>query len=243
MKNISVLMAMKGEAQPLIDRLRLDKDEPAFANGLPFERFIGHFERLQLSLVTSGTDKRYHVDNVATVPAALMAYLAIEKNGPDLIINAGTAGGVAAKGCRIGDVYLSSGDFVFHDRRIPLPGFTEYGRGCYPSFETTSMARDLKLKRGIVSTGNSLDILETDRRIMEESGAIIKDMEAAAIAWVCHSLNIPVMAIKAITDLLDDPTPTPAQFVRNLELASANLQTKTTAVLSYLGQPSTDLTA
>lgn len=234
MQNVAIIMAMQSEAEPLILSQNLHMEEPVFPEGIPFKCFAGHLDVMQMTLITSGTDNRYHVDNVATVPAALMTYLAIERYRPDLVINAGTAGGVAAQGCRIGDVYLSSGNFCFHDRRIPLPGFAEYGRGHYPSCDTARMARDLGLKRGVISTGNSLDLIEADRLMMEENGAIIKDMEAAAIAWVCHSLDVPVMAVKAITDLLDDVTPAPAQFVENLQLASANLQTTTSAVLNYL---------
>lgn len=39
---------------------------------------------------------------------------------PDLIISVGTAGGFAARGAAIGDVFVATG-FANHDRRIPLP--------------------------------------------------------------------------------------------------------------------------
>jgi nucleoside phosphorylase len=62
-------------------------------------------------------------------------------------------------------------------------------------------------------------------------------MEAAAIAWVCKQLDVPFVALKAITDVVDDSDGehTETQFYANLEIASARLQQKLTAVLELLG--------
>ena len=60
------------------------------------------------------------VDNVGTVPAAVVAYLAVHEFAPDLVISVGTAGGFAARGAKIGEVFLATG-FANHDRRIPIP--------------------------------------------------------------------------------------------------------------------------
>ncbi len=234
MRNISIIMAMKSEADPLIDRFGLRKQTQSFRPGIPFEVYQGKLEAVQLSLMVSGTDPDYHVDNVATVPAALMTYLAIEKFAPELVLNPGTAGGMAACGCEIGDVYLGSGRFCFHDRRIPLPGFDQYGMGLYPAYDTATMANDLHLKTGTISTGNSLDLLDKDMQIIQENQAIIKDMEAAAIAWVCRTLSVPMIAIKAITDLIDEDSPTATQFTKNFHQAVTNLHSKTIELLMYL---------
>jgi 5'-methylthioadenosine nucleosidase len=234
MRNISIIMAMKSEAEPLILHFGLDKQNQSFRSGIPFEVYQGKLETTQLSLVVSGKDPDYHVDNVATVPAALMTYLAIEKFEPELVLNSGTAGGLAGGGCEIGDVYLGSGRFCFHDRRIPLPGFDQYGMGLYPAYDTASIANDLHLKTGTVSTGNSLDLLDQDMQIIQENKALIKDMEAAAIAWVCRTLSVPMISIKAITDLIDEETPTATQFTKNFHQAVTNLHSKTIELLMYL---------
>lgn len=57
---------------------------------------------------------------------------------PDLVINAGTAGGFGAKGAAIGDVFVSS-LIHNHDRRIPIPGYEAYGIGEYHSVPTVSL--------------------------------------------------------------------------------------------------------
>ena len=234
MRQIAIIMAMKSEAEPLVQSLQLEKIHQVFRPGIPFEVYQGNLESAQLSLLVSGKDPDYQVDNVATIPAALMTYLAIEKFTPNLVLNVGTAGGIAGKGCRIGDVYLGSGKFCFHDRRIPLPGFDQYGMGLYPCYEASAIASFLKMKTGTISTGNSLDMHDKDLLAINENQAIIKDMEAAAIAWVCRTLLVPMIAVKAITDLIDEGAPTEEQFMQNFQLASANLQFKTIEILKYL---------
>jgi|APSaa5957512622_1039677.scaffolds.fasta_scaffold00743_10 5'-methylthioadenosine nucleosidase len=232
--HISILMAMESEASPLIESLNLKKQNSIFRHGIPFEAYQGSFEKLLITLMTSGKDKDYQVDNVATQPATLMAYLAIDQFSPDIIINAGTAGGMAGCGCKIGDVYLSEGEFSYHDRRIPIPAFDQYGVGSYPSFDTSSIATELHLKTGRISTGNSLDYTEKDLEMMKSNKAVIKEMEAAAIAWVCKILDMPMFAIKAITDLFDQEIPTETQFLENLTLASTNLQKSVPRILRTL---------
>lgn len=234
MQRIVIIMAMKSEAEALLYDLHLCKQIRVFRSGIPFEVYQGDLATAQLTLVVSGTDPDFHVDNVATVPATLMTYLAIEKFTPDLVLNAGTAGGIANRGCEIGDVYLGSGIFSFHDRRIPLPGFDQYGMGRYSCYDTSALAADLKLKTGSISTGNSLDLQGKDLQIIYENQAIIKDMEAAAVAWVCRTLSMPMIAIKAITDLIDQGAPTETQFMQNFQLAVTNLHKKTIEVLLYL---------
>lgn len=234
MERIVLLMAMSGEAEPLLETLELAEGNFGTSIVYPFRIFKGIFQGAELFLVTSGKDPHHQVDNVGTIPAALMCHLAIESFQPQLVVNAGTAGGIGGQGCTIGDVYLSAGELVFHDRRIPLPGFDDYGLGNYSSFDTVWIADRLGLKRGVVSTGDSLDMVPRDLEIITESGAIIKDMEAAAIAWVCNTLQVPMFAIKAITDLIDEPEATEEVFMKNLNLAARNLQVETKRVLELL---------
>jgi 5'-methylthioadenosine nucleosidase len=227
-------MAMGEEANPIIQSLKLQEKSGQFKAGIPFKLYQGNKGTLQISLMVSGVDPVYQVDNVATVPAVLMSYIAVEQFKPEVIINAGTAGGISQKGCQIGDVYLSSGNFCFHDRRIAFPGYDKYGMGFYPAPDISAMAAALELKTGAISTGNSLDLLDVERDMIESNQCIIKDMEAAAIAWICQTLSMPMFAIKAITDLIDGETSTESQFTDNFKLATTQLQKKTTAVLQYL---------
>ena len=61
----------------------------------------------------------------------------------------------------------------------------------------------LGLKSGIVSSGNSLNCGPEDRAALEASGASIKEMEGASIAYVASLFAVPLLAVKAITDIVD----------------------------------------
>ena len=166
----------------------------------------------------------------------LLAHLTIEALRPDLVVSAGTAGGFKAKGAAIGDVFLSAEPVVFHDRRIGLPGFKEMGIGSYPCVDTASMAQSLGLKRGVVTSGSSLDHPEADLAVMRETGGSVKEMEAAAIAWVCMLRGAPFLGVKAITDLLDGGNATEDEFIANLERASARLTEELVRVIAWVGE-------
>ena len=136
-----------------------------------------------------------------------------------MIISAGTAGGFASKGAGIGDVFLGYPKIVFHDRRVAIPGWREIGIGSFISLDTRGLAEKLGLKTGVVTSGNSLDLSEIDAMMIESTGGEIKEMEAAAVAWVASLYKVPMFCIKSITDLVDSPQATHEQFDANLKMA------------------------
>lgn len=229
---IVIQMAMRAEAAPVIERLGL---EAAGAwPGMHFEAHEGRVEGEPVALAVAGEDPRHKVDAIGTQPSTLLAHLAIERWSPRLVVSAGTAGGFGAHGAEIGDVYLSERTVVFHDRRIDLPGFHDYGIGSYPCMDATPLAQALGMKLGVVSTGNSLDLPEADLDVMRRTGARVKEMEAAAIAWVCELHDVEFLAVKSITDLLDGEHPTGEAFLANLRLASGRLAEAIQALMPRL---------
>ena len=68
----------------------------------------------------------------------------------------------------------------------------------------------------MVSTGNSLDYVDKDMEIMVENKAAVKEMEANAIAWVASMFGTPLIALKAVTDIVDGDRPTGEEFLENL---------------------------
>ena len=222
-QRILVQMAMRVEAEVLIERLRLERVHNAFGAELPFEAHAGKVEGTDVAVVTPGVDARFGVDNIGPHAATLLAHCGIEWHRPDLVINAGTAGGFATHGAEVGDVYLGVPPVVFHDRRIPIAGFDGYGVGSYPCVDGTELARELGLKLGMVSTGSSIDMLDEDSAAMGASGSRVKEMESAAIAWVCWLRGVDLLLVKSITDLVDGHHPVEREFVANLALASERL--------------------
>jgi 5'-methylthioadenosine nucleosidase len=240
-KTIAILIAMEAEAEPLITKLRLEKCPKSHKHApLPsqvrsgFVSFNDDDDEIEIVVCTCGVDKTFKVDSVGTVGAALACYEVLKTHEPDVVVNCGTAGGFARKGSKIGDVYLID-EVKYHDRRIPIPGYAEYGVGCYKTLETPNLRDRMKeLKGGVCTTGNSLDATDTDREMMEKNDASVKEMEACAIAHVCAMFNVPFLCVKAITDIVDGPHATQDEFLANLAMAGRRLQESIPLVIEFL---------
>jgi len=243
-KTVLFVVAMEQEAMPLVTRFGLERRSPSpFLPGAPFVAWEGTTaDGVVLHLVWVGRDPRFGgVNNVATTAAAVATYAAVAAFGThDLVVSAGTAGGFRGVGAAVGDVYLSS-KCVFHSRRIPTDGsgaesYEEYGFGHYRSPQLGALASAAGLKVGVISTSDSLDCTPMDLELMRSEGAAVKEMEAAAVAWVCQTLGVPFVALKAITDIVDGEHATRGEFEANLEIASQALQERAAAVLALLAR-------
>jgi len=233
---VVVIIAMQAEALPLVETLLLVEDDESstiFPKGSPWKKYSGDVGGLNVHVVVPGKDKTLGVDSVGTVPSSLLAYAAGVTLRPDLIINAGTAGGFQAKGAGIGDVYIAT-EFANHDRRIPIPVFDKYGVGTMESLPAGNLIKDLKLKEGKLSTGNSLDMTLQDEEYIKANDATIKDMEGAAVAYVASLLAIPMISLKAVTDVVDGNKPTVEEFLENMSLAASALSRTLPLVLKYV---------
>jgi len=232
--SILIIIAMQTEAMPLVNKFQLKEDlHSVFPKGAPWVRYYGTYKDLEVNLVWPGKDSTLGVDCVGTVSAALVTYAAIQALKPDLIINAGTAGGFKAKGAGVGDCYLVC-DVAFHDRRIPIPVFDLYGVGSRKPHSTPNIAADLKLKIGKLSTGDSLDMSPQDEASITANDAAVKDMEGAAVAYVAEMLKVPVIFVKAVTDIVDGDKPTAEEFLQNLASVTAALDESVTRVVDFI---------
>ena len=233
-KTIAVIIAMKAEAAPLVEHLGLKKAEPGpFPGPIPAEVFSGAVGDAIVHVCCNGEAKGFGDDSVGTVPAALTAYQICEHLKPDLLINAGTAGGFKAMGGAIGDVYLATA-FKNHDRRIPIPGFDTYGVGHADAHPCPALRTSTGFKPGVVSTGNSLDAPDVDVDMLTKNEASVKEMEAAGIAHVCAMFEVPLLAVKAITDIVDGDKPTQDEFLENLGAAAKALQGAVPKVIEFV---------
>ena len=198
-----------------------------------------------LHLVWNGKCQIHSCNLVATTAAGVAAYAALQVFQPDLVISAGTAGGFGELGACIGDVYVST-KCIFHARRIPIcvPDknfrykdkiFEEYGFGHFRSPPLNGLAKAIGVKQGIVSSSDCLDCSDIDLQLLRSEGAVVKEMEAAAVAWVCQVLGKPFFALKSITDIVDGAMESEKEFYLNLMLASNNLQEKLTLAAKHLG--------
>lgn len=168
--NILFVFAMEAEAEPFRTRLGLEPVDNIVENS-PCKLYSGTYKGASVTVAMNGKCPTFGVDNVGTTPAALTTFLAINQVHPDIVINAGTAGGFKRKTAAIGDCFVST-TVKHHDRRIPIPGFTEYGIGSYPSVSCPNLVKSLNLKSGVVSTSNSLDHCDMDDKLMLENGIL-----------------------------------------------------------------------
>jgi nucleoside phosphorylase len=235
-KRLLILMAMEDESRELVARLALQPFVSAANGRLPFRYYAGELNNVEILLSVSGKHALYHVDNIGLESAAIQAFASISEFMPTVVINAGTAGSFSSKGARVGDAYQSERYFVFHDHRIPLRNFGPLGEGKYPCCDTSGLAKELGLKLGIVSSGSSLDYTEKDLEIFHSLGATLKEMEAGAIAYVCHLLNARFFALKTVTNLLDENPNSAEEFEKNLVVAVRVLTHQMVRLLEVLTQ-------
>ncbi|KAJ4783625.1 5'-methylthioadenosine/S-adenosylhomocysteine nucleosidase [Rhynchospora pubera] len=232
---ILIVIAMHTEAAPLVSKFELveDPDKSMFPKGVPWVRYRGKYKDLDINLVWPGKDPALGVDSVGTVSASLVTYASIQAFNPDIVINAGTAGGFKAKGASVGDVYLASA-VAFHDRRIPIPVFDLYGIGAKQTFSCPNILKELNFKVGNLSTGDSLDMSPHDETAILANDATLKDMEGAAVAYVADLLSVPAIFVKAVTDIVDGEKPTAEEFLQNLVLVTAALDQAVTQVVDFI---------
>lgn len=231
--NIVFIIAMQTEALPVVNRFQLTEDTNSlFPQGVPWVHYYGTYKDLNINVIWPGKDPTLGVDSIGTVSSSLVTYAAIQALKPDLIINAGTAGGFKAKGASIGDVFIIS-DCAFHDRRIPIPVYDLFGVGSRKAFETPNLVKELNLKVGKLSTGDSLDMTQQDEASIIANDATVKDMEGAAIAYVADMLKVPAIFVKAVTDLVDGDKPTAEEFLQNLAAVTAALDEAVEKVINF----------
>lgn len=238
-RRVALQVAMKEEGIGLVSQLKLTQ---GLANApIAFPYFFGSYGNcLELHLFFHSEDPRYHVPEVGLEPAAVCAYHIVTQVRPHLLINFGTAGCFLESGLKMGEVCFIDSPIFFHDRRVPLKRFLESQEGGYNTVDLSKLKTKLGLRAMRLSSGSSLEMSERDREMLIQQGAHLKEMEAAAIAWVCYRSNTPFLAIKGVTDFIDTKEPITKQFLKNLSTTSKNLQEVVVEVLKYLDENPND---
>ena len=236
-KSILLVIAMQGEAQPILDALGIGKESGTILEPpLPPVFYSTTNSGLNLHLVVNGQDPVYKLDSFGTDAATLSTYLGIKAFSPDLVISAGVAGGFKTRAA-IGDVYLSGDSMRYFDRRVSIttPNYQDYAIGFYPVIDASKMAKDLGLKTGIVVTGGSFEnSLIDDRQIRNLDGSVV-EMEATAVAKMSMLLGKQFMAVRSIVDF-DDAVGFAGQFDKNFQIATTNLAQELLNIFAYLSR-------
>lgn len=235
MKTILYIVAMRAEAQPFIEAFGI-QEQLDFFSPLPCQLYSAELnDGTRLHVVLNG--QQHGSDLVGCEAASVATLAAIQQLHPDLVINSGTCGAFASNGANIADVFIGNG-VMFHDRRVP--GDDEWGTqalGNYPVWKgSQTLAEELGFKMGKVTTGSSLDMQSCDLQIIQENHGELKDMEGAAVAFVCSLFQVPVLFVKSVTDLCDFGAETFEEFSKNLAAASFALRNANERVIEYLAK-------
>ncbi|MCI1026902.1 5'-methylthioadenosine/S-adenosylhomocysteine nucleosidase [Pantoea dispersa] len=169
------------------------------------EIYTGTLNGVEVALLKSGIGK---------TAAALGTTLLLELCKPDVVINTGSAGGLAPT-LQVGDIVVSD-EVRYHDADVTAFGY-EPGQmaGCPAAFvadsaliaaaEQVIKQLDLNAVRGLVVSGdafiNGAAPLERIRSTFPQ--AIAVEMEATAIGHVCHQFKVPFVVVRAISDVAD----------------------------------------
>eukprot|EP01083_Nonionella_stella_P149865 476571_1 len=217
---IAVICAMLDEAKGLSERLHMKESKTYGPQMAPF--LVLTNEDNTVFLIVNGKDTKHKCDRVGTQWSTLSAYLTIHKLSPDIIINAGTCGGVVPKYCfdkesddntdvevkypdvNIADVFIGA-KVIYSDRRVPIPAWQPWDAGHYELFGASYLNKQIdKLKIApYISSSNAFDYTKQDQTIYKNLGVVCKEMECAAIAEMCAEFGCKLIALKGVADLVN----------------------------------------
>lgn len=234
-KPFLIIMAMREEARPLIERLAFKPVENVFGPQMPtlgYETVLSGGRKIHLLL--NGVHEPTGVDHIGTQMASVTALLGIRKFSPALVCSMGTCGGKPGGKGNVGDVFLCSGRVWFHTKRIPLAGWDEYAKGGFLCPDVAALAARLGLKTGTLSTTDSVDHPAFDAERFNALGADIADMEGAAVAWMASLYALPFYGLKAVSNYLNPAGDMLDEFYENLPRVTAKLTDRAAALITEL---------
>jgi len=193
-----------------------------------FEFYTGKIEGQDITLLRCGIGK---------VNAAVGCALLIQQFKPNCVINTGSAGGIHSQ-LKVGDAIISTG-LIYHDVDVTAfnyaPGQLPKQPQIFPVDEKlVKLAEDAvdELKRekvlpdsfnhlrGLIGSGDVFmhdpESIARVRRIFPDIAAV--EMEGAAIAHCCYLFSVPVLVIRALSDIAGAESP--VSFDEFLPIAS-----------------------
>ncbi|GKT11561.1 MAG: adenosylhomocysteine nucleosidase [Thiomicrorhabdus sp.] len=197
---VAIIGAMEEEVTLLRDKLTNLKTEVHAG----FEYYSGQIDNVEVALLRSGIGK---------VNAAISSTLLLELYQPDYVINTGSAGGFHTD-LNVGDIVISS-SVCHHDVDVTPFGY-ELGQvpGLPPCFmpdahlvkaaqASIEALQEVVHMHGLIATGDRFmykqdDVNNTRSNFPE---MIACEMEAAAVAQVCHSFSVPFVIIRSLSDI------------------------------------------
>ena len=194
--------------------------------------YDGKINNTKVALLQSGIGK---------VSAAIGTTLLLELTKPDMVINTGSAGGLDAN-LNVGDIVIST-EVRHHDADVTAFGYEKGQLPANPAaFIPNEQLVSVALKEtqtagfnavsGLICSGdvfvNGAEKIAKIRQDFPSVAAV--EMEAAAIAQVCHAFNVPFVVVRAISDVADKESH--LSFDEFLPLAAKNSSEIVVAMLN-----------
>ena len=229
---IGIIGAMQQEIAILKDLIDVGKVEKL----MHVEFTVGTLHGKEVVLLESGIGK---------VNVAIATTLLLEKFNIDVVINTGSAGGIKAD-AQVGDVVISE-SVAYHDvdvtgfgyefGQVPgLPEVFESDADLILKVESVLKAVDVRYLKGQIVTGDAfVNRPEQLARIKDHfSDAVALEMEAAAVAQVCHIANIPFVVLRALSDIAGKESEISFEaFLPKAAKASSKMVSELVKVLSF----------
>ncbi len=197
---IGIMGAMPEEIEPIVSKLSNVKRHEV-ADNIYYTALYG-----SLDLVIA-------YSKIGKVFSALTAATMIERFGVRKMLFSGVAGAINPE-LAIGDL-IAATKLCQHDLEITAFGhpygyvpegkvFVEADRSLLEIAAAVAGKKGIKLKRGIVATGDQFVADEERKRWIEETfGADALEMEGASVAVVCDAWRVPFFILRAISDAAD----------------------------------------
>ena len=218
---IGIICAMDPEAESLVAKLKNAQD--IVLGKAHF--YTGSLEDHDVVIARSGIGK---------VSAAYVTAILITKFNVSVIINSGSAGALDSS-LKLGDTVFST-QAAYHDADLTVFGYKKgqmAGHNLYfeASPELIAKAeiaagnvpaiRD-HVRKGIILSGDQfISSPELKASFLETfKGAMVTEMEGAAVAQVCNDFNVPCLVIRSVSDTAEGESP--EVFEQFVQLAADN---------------------
>jgi len=233
---IALVSALPLELQLLLD-VASDRQELALAPGL--RAWTGSLDGQSVVLALAGIGK---------VAAASLVTALILVAKPRVLVFTGVAGGLAPE-LNVGDVVIADrliqydtgvfepdGLHVYQAGHLPFNNPTDE-LGYAPPTDLLMVVRERlsgieltpigdrppRIEIGTIVTGDVfVNSREMRHSLAAEHGGKATEMEGAAVAQVAHDMGVPLLVVRALSDLAGENASSPEVFARFVKVASDN---------------------
>jgi len=201
MKKIALIVAMQEEADPLLAKLEVVKEEEILGCSV----FLCRYKNIEISILICGIGK---------VNASIGVAVLHREFNPELIINIGSAAGLH-ESLKPGDIVMAD-QLSYYDVDVTTFNYQMGQVPRMPAFYTVDenaltilrelCKEEMHVKCGLVLSGDSF--LQCKNKVADIKKHFPQvyaiDMEATAVAQACYRLKTACLVLRSITDSGDD---------------------------------------